>query len=305
MRIPWKLKSGIFWLIDITGTQALLSICSKYLTRRSLKHARSMNPDWETHRDLIHMYYGEKVQNLFEFGAGKSLKQNLFLSTFVDRQIVYDLNKFADLDLINTAINSLKQHGILSPESSYLNSLTDLETHGIEYYAPADARSTHLKNHQIDICVSTDTLEHIPTADLRKIFLELKRVIRPLGLVIAKIDYTDHYSHTDPSIPPNNFHKFSNVQWLRYNHASHYQNRLQHHEYKDLFVATGFKVVHEEKYFSRKSSGVTEKSARCFNTAPQDSRQINQDQLFIHSAFFVLQNIEKSSSEHRDYNSYE
>ena len=60
-----------------------------------------------------------------------------------------------------------------------------------------------------------------------------------------KIDYTDHYSHTDKSIGPYNFLSFGEGAWKLLNPRNHYQNRLRHIDYIKIFIAAGFQVIEE------------------------------------------------------------
>ena len=48
-------------------------------------------------------------------------------------------------------------------------------------------------------------LEHIPKDSIKKIFIELRRILKKDGVVCATIDYTDHYAHTDKNIGLLNF----------------------------------------------------------------------------------------------------
>ena len=49
------------------------------------------------------------------------------------------------------------------------------------------------------------------------------------------------------SIDELNFLKYNEQVWeKKYNHKSHYQNRLRHSEYKNLLIKTGFKIVKEK-----------------------------------------------------------
>ena len=57
------------------------------------------------------------------------------------------------------------------------------------------------------------------------------------GMISAIIDYSDHYAHTDPAIGLLNFLNYSSDDWKKYNHESHYQNRLRHYEYIDIFIS--------------------------------------------------------------------
>ena len=66
-------------------------------------------------------------------------------------------------------------------------------------------------------------------------FSELYKKLKDKGIVSLIIDYSDHYAHTDNNISLLNFLKFSNHQWKRYNHKIHFQNRLRHYEYIDIF----------------------------------------------------------------------
>ena len=131
-----------------------------------------------------------------------------------------------------------------------LYSVNDLLKYGIQYNAPADAANTDLADGSIDVCISTATLEHIPEDSICKILSELHRIIKDGGLVSAVIDYSDHYSHTDGSISMLNFLKYSEDKWERYNHRSHYQNRLRHDRYIELFKENGFNLLQEELDFS-------------------------------------------------------
>ena len=62
------------------------------------------------------------------------------------------------------------------------------------------------------------------------------------------IDYLDHYSYFDKKISAYNYLQYSDATWALFNPALHYQNRLRHRDYLDLFYAAGFEVVEEERY---------------------------------------------------------
>ena len=90
----------------------------------------------------------------------------------------------------------------------------DLEqNYNIKYLSPIDMRKTSFKDKQFHCCVSTNTLEHIPRDDIILIFQELKRICKNGGSILAYIDYSDHYSHTDSKIHNLNFLKFSEKNW--------------------------------------------------------------------------------------------
>ena len=92
-------------------------------------------------------------------------------------------------------------------------------------------------------------LEHIPKDSIKKIFIELRRILKKDGVVCATIDYTDHYAHTDKNIGLLNFLSYSDEEWKKYNHNCNYQNRLRHYDYETLFSELMFKIVNNEPAF--------------------------------------------------------
>ena len=119
--------------------------------------------------------------------------------------------------------------------------------------APYDAEKIQLLDNSIEACISTNTLEHIPKIDIIGIFSELYKKLIDEGIVSLIIDYSDHYAHTDNNISLLNFLKFSHSQWKRYNHKLHFQNRLRHYEYIDIFEKIGFITIKEDLFYAEKN----------------------------------------------------
>ena len=201
---------------------------------------------WMQHKKVIDK--ADKTPVVFEFGAGKHLGQNLFLSSAIKKQYLIDLNFMLDLRLCELARLELVNDQLLEDKGE-IASVNDLLKYGIDYRAPADAADSLFPDKSIDICVSTATLEHIPEEVICKILKELHRIIKDGGLVSAVIDYSDHYSHTDSSISDLNFLKYSEDDWKSYNHRCHYQNRLRHDRYVELFEQHGFELSELELDF--------------------------------------------------------
>lgn len=250
MKIHWKFKSTVFAFIDLFSLQRLLYFIQKHVTGRSRIVALNINENWKRHEDALKKYNANKL--LLEFGAGQNLAQNLYLSSTVDKQVVVDLNPMLDVDLSDTARKLLSSQ-IYFRSNKEINSPTDLTTYGIEYRAPFDVSNTDFETGSFDASISTNTLEHIPEESIVKIFKELHRILRKKGIVSAKIDYTDHYAHTDSSITLLNYLHFSDLEWKKFNHNCHYQNRLRHYDYLRIFEACKFKIVEEEIVFEEKN----------------------------------------------------
>ena len=239
MRLNWKLKSATFRTLEHLPP-GLLYFLQKRLSGRSRINFASVNPVWAFHdRNLADAGAGR----IIEFGAGKSLAQNLYLSRTGIEQTVVDLNSMLELDLVNAAVQCLRRIGV-DLDARPIRSLAELrDVHRIAYRAPYDMRSTDFADGAFDACISTSTFEHIPIADLRAILIELRRILRPGGIVSAHIDYSDHYEHTDKSITRLNYLRYDEKSWARHNHRNHYQNRLRHGHYVELFDGLGFKAV--------------------------------------------------------------
>jgi hypothetical protein len=98
----------------------------------------------------------------------------------------------------------------------------------------------------IDMVVSTNTLEHIEPEDIAAIMRECRRLCSSRAVLSMRVDYSDHWSHTDRSISPWHFLRYDDAAWHRWNPAMHYQNRLRHSDYRGLFEDAGFTVLEEK-----------------------------------------------------------
>ena len=161
-----------------TKSLTLLLACLKALvlgeernvTKRSRIGKLNIDPTWNFHKQNLKEYnaYGK----VFEFGAGKSLAQNLYLSNTVNDQLVVDLNPMIELRLVENVREQLS--GIVALKSnSKIDKIEDFKKYGIQCKAPYDASKTDLCDRSLDACISTNTLEHIPEASILSIFLNL------------------------------------------------------------------------------------------------------------------------------------
>ena len=118
------------------------------------------------------------------------------------------------------------------------------------------------------------------------IFPELKRIIKKGGLIFASIDCSDHYPHTDSGISALNYFSYSDAEWEKYHHRSHYQNRLRHHDYEETFNNLGFVTERNEPFFE--DHPLPSRVAARFNT---------ENNLFLAiSGYFVLRVVLKSAA---------
>lgn len=116
----------------------------------------------------------------------------------------------------------------------------------IHYNAPQDAKNTAFSNQYFDFISSTLTLCFIPKNDLEKILIECYRILKLGGVMSVTIDYQDNWSYIDNKITGYNFLLFNYEQWKKYNPGIHFQNRLRHKDYLQMFEKIGFKIVSEK-----------------------------------------------------------
>jgi len=241
MQIPWRLKSVVFGLVDHVGPAPLYYL-QKHVTGRSSETIRAIPPAWAFHKTMLTRFGSKRV---LEFGAGKNLAQNIYLSDLGLEQTAIDLNPMIDIDLVNQAIAQLADLGVAT--RGPVRDLGELAVkYRISYVAPADMRRTPWADGAYDAVISTNTLEHVPDADVALICREAKRLLSSGGIFSAKIDYSDHYAHTDRGISRLNYLRFSGSEWARHNHDCHYQNRLRHRHYIGHLEKSGFCIVYEE-----------------------------------------------------------
>jgi hypothetical protein len=239
----WKVKSFAFRCVDTFSLHPVLYFARKHVTRRSRLDISAKCKSWLVHQENL---ADLERPNVFEFGAGTDLSENIFLSQSFGSQTAVDLFPLLDIDLVNEAALQISRR---YPAIVYhpMADVSDIEQYyKVRYRAPFDAARTAFGDNALDACISTDTLEHIPEDSIVAIFHELRRIIRPEGLISAVIDYSDHYAYTDPSIGPLNYLQYSIEEFKRYNHNSYSQNRLRHHDYELIFRELGFRFIRNE-----------------------------------------------------------
>ncbi len=190
----------------------------------------------------------------FEFGAGWDLAIPLAYALLgVGRQVVIDIRPSARLELVEATLATYERlrpqleqaagRPLRDPPAA-VSSFADLERQlGVRYAAPCDARATGLPAASVDFVSSTDTCEHIPPADLARIFAECRRLLRPGGAFSCRIDLQDHYAYFDPGLSRYHFLRFSDRAWALVNSPLHFQNRLRASDYLRLVREAGFAVV--------------------------------------------------------------
>lgn len=143
--------------------------------------------------------------------------------------------KIPQYDLFDDRFNRLVNANSLGEVLSLTN---------IRYLAPADAGRLDMKDRSVDFHFSYTVLEHIPAGELTRIFREGRRVLKPDGLFVHCIDFSDHFAHSDRSVSTLNFLQFSEGDWKRLaGNRYMYHNRLRVDEFRELAAESGLEIL--------------------------------------------------------------
>ena len=242
-QINWRLKSLIYWFLYFTFFKKILFFIQKKITKRAYSSIGVMLYAYKLHFNSLKKYKSKKI---LEFGAGKSLEQNIYLSIKFNNRInqtVIDIDKMIDFNLLNFAKNQLQKKIKLSPKLKYIKNLKDLQNFlNIKYYAPINIIDLNEKKN-FDAIISTNVIEHISKKNFEIILEKFRKIVKNNGILSFLIDYSDHYSHTDKNISSTNFLKYSELEFKKYNTPLLFQNRLRHYDYIDIFKNKKFKIL--------------------------------------------------------------
>ena len=244
----WKLKAAAFRVLSaLRGGEAAHYWMQRHVTRTLprgagthaaiLQHARRFAAAIAEHQAKP---LGECV--VLEFGAGRDLALALALRACgVGRVLCVDLAPIAKIDLIAIAASRIL------PDQMPPTSFAGLASQGIEYRAPVDMRASPLAAASVDCVVSSEVMEHVGEQDVAAVLRESARLLRPGGLAVMKIDYSDHYARGNAQHSRFNFLQYADADWRRYNSAFQYVNRLRHCDFVRAFGASGLEVLLEEQ----------------------------------------------------------
>ena len=200
----------------------------------------------------------------FEIGTGRTpLVPLAYWLMGAERIITIDLNPYLKKELFDEALKQMLHNSETTSKlfgsllvKSRLNSLFEfiqshqytlselLELCQISYVAPGDASNTYLPNESIDYHTSYTVYEHIPPKTLIMIIEEGNRIIKDGGLFINRIDYSDHFAHTDKNISYINFLQYSDNEWKKYaGNRYMYMNRMRHDDIINLFESVGHTIL--------------------------------------------------------------
>ena len=299
--MTWKVKAAIQGVLSvIPGGKDVNYLLQRYVARtlpESEKIFASRVAIAQRHMAVLreHSPAGLDEFLFFEFGAGRDLCGPLtFYCHGVERQRLVDLQFILRPFLVNDTIRRLQSSstryhlprvpGRLIREDRK-GCLEDLqEFYGIQFTAPGDARATGLPAGSVDVVTSTNTLEHIPPADIAAILTEIRRILAPRGLMSFQVDYQDHWSYFDNTIDAYHYLIYTNKEWTWFNPDLNYQNRLRHADYLALYRQAGLECILESR---EEQPGDLDRIAALPSLAPE-FQSYSPEQLSVRTGFVVL-----------------
>jgi len=265
--MDWRFKALVqtlvSWLPEPVGQYLYYRLQRLTPTFRNLT-PRLLRASVETASRLVDSGFSLRGKVFLEVGTGRAPIIALgFWLMGAARTLTIDLNRYVRDDLTREALAYIRRNpdevreifrGHLD-EARLSRLLEDqdysaerlMKAASIEYLAPADASDLAMADHSVDFHTSYTVLEHVPGSAIKAILKEGGRLVRPGGAFIHLVDYSDHFSHGDPSIGPLNFLRYSQRVWRWYaGNRFMYMNRLRHDEMRQLFVEAGHRVLQEE-----------------------------------------------------------
>lgn len=267
----WKLKAAI--QNAISQLPEASSYDAYYWVQRHFGGLRRVNPlkrlvaGIETWKRIQSQGISPSGKVFLEVGTGRvPLVPLAYWLMGAESIVSIDLNPYLKEELVveNLLYISENEEGILKLFGSLIDkerfdhlmslvkesnfSITDfLDLCRIQYIAPGDAAKTGLPDKSIDFHTSYTVFEHIPIEKLREILKEGNRIIRENGLFVHRIDYSDHFSHSDKKISAINFLQYSDDEWEKYaGNRYMYMNRLRHDDFIMLFESVGHRILESQ-----------------------------------------------------------
>jgi len=267
----WKIKARIQNLISTLPSE--MSYALYYCVQRSLGGLKNFSPVsrlesgieiWDKIEEQGH---DPKDKVFFEVGTGRAPLAPLSYWLMGAKKIyTIDLNPYIKKELLEDSfrylienqqeINVLFGPRLQKERFTKLMMLANQPSFSLDeffklcdvkYIAPGDAANTPLEPNCIDFHTSYNVYEHIPEPVLSAILREGNRIVKPSGLFINKIDYSDHFAHSDSSISSINFLQFSDQDWSKIaGNRYMYMNRMRHDDFSQLFGSVNQDIVPQE-----------------------------------------------------------
>lgn len=269
----WKTKARIQNAISLLPSSASYAVY--YWIQRNFGHLRRIEPIAELTAaiDIWKRIQEQDVNPLgkvfLEVGTGRvPLVPLAYWLMGAEKTITIDLNPYLKAELVTENLKYISENReeiltlfgslidenrfnelMAMSESSHLSMPALLDLCRVKYVAPGDAANTDYSDNFFDFHTSYTVFQHIPFDVLKQILEEGNRITKSDSLFVHRIDYSDHFAHSDTSISAINFLQFSDNEWERIaGNRYMYLNRLRHDDYLSLFESVGHHILEVQPY---------------------------------------------------------
>lgn len=249
--MDWRLRSAAFrWLDRLPGGGRAYRLLQGAFSRRLRRSAASgalLQARAERAVAALARHGGRPPAEAtaLEIGAGRDLALSLRLARAgLGRVLAVDRTRHLRLGPLRAQIAATfgQDAARRCQGDADLPALT-----GVHYLSPADAAAPPgVARGSLDLVLSNSVLEHIPVEAIVPLHQALARFLRADGLLVHRVDYSDHWSHTDRRLSRFNFLTFDAGAWRRHNPGLHFQNRLRHSQVLALLRDAGFAVLEDD-----------------------------------------------------------
>lgn len=211
------------------------------------KHGEMINPNYAY--DVFKFHY-LKVKKylpsnyiLCEIGPGDSISTSILGPNFgAFETYLVDVGDFAKKEISNyqKLYDYLTSKGIKNNGLNQVSNFNSLLKKTNSHYLTEGLDSLQsLKSNSIDFFMSQAALEHVSLNEFKRTQVEIKRLLKPNGIVSHKVDLKDHLSNSLNNL------RFSENIWESsfMSNSGFYTNRIRYNEMIEIFKQSGFKIV--------------------------------------------------------------
>lgn len=256
MKIDNNSISGFFfnrldWLVRFLycKTPVLRDVLQKFLfSSVYASDSQCLNSRFEELKELLECSGIDiREKSVLELGPGNSYALAFGF-------LIHGARKYTMVDKFPRMFESDYQRRFLAREIEFFERVYDrdlsdvvdncvVNKEKVVFFENGADRLKDIDDGSIDILLSNSVLEHVKNID--SAIDEMKRVIRPGGVMVHFVDLRDHYNFNNPLL----FLKYSDRAWntLLTKEGYSYTNRWRADEYLVAFESRGFEIVSFDK----------------------------------------------------------
>jgi len=123
----------------------------------------------------------------------------------------------------------------------------------LEYVVEPNGSLRMFADDTFDVVFSWNVLEHVPRCQFLSMTRDHFRVLRPNGIAIHHIDFTDHLTtQYAPSASRKEYLRYGECAWrVLFDNRMQHMNRLQPSHVASAFLRAGFEAVHDRREIDR------------------------------------------------------